>query len=220
MQFFRKNAYFYLMRARAITAIEQNPQLGIKRFTRELETNALPKSASNYGLAISHKNAGNYDQSSKIIKTLLEENPKNHAYLYLDIELDIARQFYSRALNKLDQLLALNSHNYPLTVLKSEVLWQAHRYEESADVLAALAFQRPADPAIWFRLAEVRGLAGDISGVHQARAEYFILTGVFDRAREQLGLALKLVSSDFKQSAIIRQRLRDIMEMEKRVEKL
>ena len=49
----------------------------------------------------------------------------------------------------------------------------------------------PQDPMIWYRLAEVRGLAGNISGLHQARAEYFILIGVFDKAREQLRLAAK-----------------------------
>jgi len=39
-------------------------------------------------------------------------------------------------------------------------------------------------------------------------------------AREQLGLAQKLTMSDFKQSAIIRQRLRDVVSMEERAEKL
>jgi predicted Zn-dependent protease len=73
---------------------------------------------------------------------------------------------------------------------------------------------------IWYRLAEVRGLAGNISGVHQARAEYFILVGAFDNAREQLVLAAKLVTADFKRSAIISQRLRDVMAMEDRIKKL
>jgi predicted Zn-dependent protease len=79
---------------------------------------------------------------------------------------------------------------------------------------------RPEDPMIWYRLAEVRGLAGNISGVHEARAEYFILVGAFGKAREQLGLAVKLVAADFKRSAIVRQRLRDVAAMEDRIEKL
>ena len=73
---------------------------------------------------------------------------------------------------------------------------------------------------IWYRLAEVHGLAGNISGVHQARAEYFILIGAFDRARDQLSLAVKLVAADFKRSAIIRQRLKDIAALEDRLEQL
>jgi predicted Zn-dependent protease len=69
-------------------------------------------------------------------------------------------------------------------------------------------------------LAEVSGLAGDISGVHRARAEYFVLVGAFDRARKQLSKAASLVANDFKQSAIVRQRLRDLADMEDRVVKL
>jgi predicted Zn-dependent protease len=73
---------------------------------------------------------------------------------------------------------------------------------------------------VWYRLAEVRGLAGNISGVHEARAEYFILVGAFALAREQLGLAQKLVTPDFKRSSIVRQRLRDVIEMEEKANRL
>jgi predicted Zn-dependent protease len=105
-------------------------------------------------------------------------------------------------------------------VLKSDVLWQARNYDGADTVLTALSRMRPQDPMIWYSLAEVRGLAGNISGLHQARAEYFILIGVFDKARNQLGLAARMVTEDFKQSAIIRQRLRDLAAMEERAERL
>ena len=39
-------------------------------------------------------------------------------------------------------------------------------------------------------------------------------------AREQLSLALKLVLADFKRSSVIRQRLRDVVNMEERMERL
>jgi predicted Zn-dependent protease len=104
--------------------------------------------------------------------------------------------------------------------LESEVLWQDHQYEKSAIVLTLLTRDRPEDPMLWYRLAEVRGLAGNISGVHEARAEYFILVGAFDLAREQLGLATKLVAADFKRSAIVSQRLRDVVSMEEKAKRL
>jgi len=104
--------------------------------------------------------------------------------------------------------------------LESEILWQDHQYEQSAAVLTTLTRSRPEDPMLWYRLAEVRGLAGNISGVHEARAEYFILVGAFDLAREQLGLAAKLVVADFKRSAIVSQRLRDVVSMEEKAKRL
>ena len=104
--------------------------------------------------------------------------------------------------------------------LQAEALWGAHHYEQAAIVLNQLSKQRPEDPHIWYKLAEVRGLAGDISGVHEARAEYFILVGAMDRARKQLGLAAKLLDADFKRLSVVKQRLRDINDMQERLEKL
>ena len=150
----------------------------------------------------------------------MAKNTTNLTYFYTDIEIDISQKNYDLAISRLDKLLSLNPNNYPLMVLKSEALWQAHNYDSADEVLTALSRMRGQDPMIWYRLAEVRGLAGNISGLHQARAEYFILIGVFDKSREQLSLAANLVKGDFKQSAIIRQRLRDLAQMEDRAEKL
>ncbi|MGB2172915.1 MAG: M48 family peptidase, partial [Porticoccaceae bacterium] len=73
---------------------------------------------------------------------------------------------------------------------------------------------------IWYKLAEVRGLAGNISGVHIARAEYFILIGALENARRQLKFAEKLLKSDFKGLSIVQQRLLDIDKMEQSLSKL
>jgi predicted Zn-dependent protease len=57
-------------------------------------------------------------------------------------------------------------------------------------------------------------------GLHQSRAEYFILNGALDEARKQLTYALKLVRNDFLTSARINQRLEDITVMQERMEEL
>ena len=46
-------------------------------------------------------------------------------------------------------------------------------------------------------LAEVQGLSGNIIGLHQSRAEYFILHGNLDQAEKQLSYALKLTRGDY-----------------------
>jgi predicted Zn-dependent protease len=154
------------------------------------------------------------------MQQLLAAQPTNLIFLHTDIEIDLAAKNYSTALKRLNRQLVVSQNNYSLMVLKSDVLWQARNYDGADTVLTALSRMRPQDPMIWYSLAEVRGLAGNISGLHQARAEYFILIGVFDKARNQLGLAARMVTEDFKQSAIIRQRLRDLAAMEKRAERL
>ena len=220
MRQYVQNPEFYLMRARALVAMDKTPAVSISRYKSELESNTLRPEAAHYGLALAYIEAGQLQEASHEMGRLLDTQPTNLVFLYTDIEIDILSKDYSKALLRLDRQLAINQNNYPLLVLKSEALWQAHRYDGADAVLSALSRMRSEDPMIWYRLAEVRGLAGNISGLHQARAEYFILIGVFDKAREQLSLAASMVQEDFKQSAIIRQRLRDLAKMEDRAEKL
>lgn len=211
---------YYLMQARAIVAMDSSAKISITKFQTELKNNTLRPDAANYGLALAYLNAGEFIKADRLITALLAEEPRQIAYQYTDIEIDLAQENYAIALSKLNRLLALTPNSYPLMALESEVLWQDHQYEKSAIVLTLLTRDRPEDPMLWYRLAEVRGLAGNISGVHEARAEYFILVGAFDLAREQLGLATKLVAADFKRSAIVSQRLRDVVSMEEKAKRL
>jgi len=87
---------------------------------------------------------------------------------------------------------------------------QPHIAEE---VLQDQSKLKPNDPGLWYLLAEVQGLSGDIIGLHQSRAEYFILNGNLDQAQKQLQYALKLTRVDYLTSAKINQRLVDIGEM-------
>lgn len=220
MRHYESNPEYFLMQSRALVAMETSAKDSVKRFQAKLDSNTQQADAANYGLALAYIRLGEYAKADKLLKALIATNPQLLTLRHSDIELDIARQDYATALTKLNQLLRINPNNYPLTRLKSETLWQAHRYEEAGEVLTALSRMRPEDPMVWYQLAEVRGLAGNISGVHQARAEYFILVGAFDKARDQLSLAVKLVALDFKRSAIIRQRLTDIAAMEDQLKKL
>ena len=220
MRHYAQNPEFYLMRARALVAMENYPKNSIDRFTDEINANSLNTQAARYGLALAYLKNGELNRAKQQMSQLLKVNPNHLTFLHSDIEIDIAAKNYDLAIARLNNLLELNQNNYPLLVLKSDALWQQHRYDSADDVLTLLSRMRPQDPMIWYRLAEVRGLAGNISGLHQARAEYFMLIGVFDKAREQLGLAENLATGDFKQSSIIRQRLRDLAEMQEKAEKL
>lgn len=220
MRHYVSNPEYFLMQARAMVAMEKSPNDSVKRFQAKLDSNTQNADAANYGLALAYIKLDEYAKAGKILDQLIQANPFLLTFRHSDIELDIARKDYSIALAKLNKLLGRNPNNYPLSRLKSEALWQDHQYEAAGEVLTALSRMRPEDPMVWYQLAEVRGLAGNISGVHQARAEYFILVGAFGKARDQLSLAVKLVALDFKRSAIIRQRLKDIAAMEDRLEKL
>ncbi|MCZ6619444.1 MAG: M48 family peptidase, partial [Gammaproteobacteria bacterium] len=67
------------------------------------------------------------------------------------------------------------------------------------------------DIDVWYNLAEVSGLAGNIVGVHRARAEFFALHGNYQKAIQHLQYARGLVSrNDTKLHARLDQRIDDL----------
>ena len=211
---------YFIMQARAAVIMQNDAKYSVSYFKQKQDANTLQKKAAKYGLALAYSKLGDYKKAGQILTSLLSQDPLNRLLVYTDIENDLLAKNYKSALYKLDYQLKLNRKNYPLQSLLAETLWQGKQYKESARVLSKLSNQRKEDPVIWYKLAEVRGLAGDISGVHKARAEYFILIGAFERAKKQLTLAAKLLAYDFKQLSIIKQRVIDIEQMEKTLRRL
>ena len=219
-QFYKDNVEYHLMRARALMAIDNNPQRSLKRFQSELDGHSKSSVGARYGLSLALSALGRQEEARTALQPLLTEDPERLTYQLAAIAIDRADGNYPAAQQRIATLLPNYGNNYPLQVELSETLLAETRYGESELILEKLSRQRPTDPDIWYQLAETSGLAGDIPGVHVARAEYFILTGIYDKARQQLGYAQKLVARDFKQSATIRQRLRDLNELESKSRKL
>jgi len=85
-------------------------------------------------------------------------------------------------------------------------------------VMEEHANYRRGDHHLWYQLAETWGQAGEISKVHQSRAEYFVLIGDYRSAREQLQFALRIESDNGvnpAEEARLRQKIRDIEEMQR-----
>jgi predicted Zn-dependent protease len=102
----------------------------------------------------------------------------------------------------------------------AETYLKANRFFDSEKILNSLKNSHPNNPEVWFQLAEVRGLSGDIPGVHLARSEYFILIGVFDKARDQLMYARKLLVNDYNKKLLIDQRLKNLEKIEEDIKNL
>lgn len=215
-----ENLEYHLMRARAALRLDNNPNDSIKRFRNELAGHSLAPAAARYGLALALAAAGNYADAEATLRPLLAAESGRLTYQLAAVAIDRAAGRYDAALSRLDRLAQSYPNNYPLRMERAETLLKADRYRDSELVLESLAKDRPRDPEVWYQLAETSGLAGNISGVHRARAEYYLLIGVFDKAREHLGYAKKLIGADFKQSAIVTQRLREVAEMEAQARKL
>ena len=109
--------------------------------------------------------------------------------------------------------MELSPGNHPLSMSYAHALQQAGSPHIAEEVLIDQSRRMPNDPGLWYLLAEVQGLAGNIVGLHRSRAEYFILINALDAAERQLTYAQNGVGSDFTTSSLINQRMRDIQDM-------
>ena len=209
---------YQLMRSRVVTELTDTPEQAVARFQGELEGTPRSREAALYGLVLALTASGRADEASLELDQIWSSNPDRLEYIIADAEIDMARNKPDQAVKKLARRLAESPGNHPLTMTYASALMKDQKPHIAEEVLLAQSKRRPNDPGLWYLLAEVQGLAGNIVGLHLSRAEYFILNGALDRAKKQLTYALKLTKGDYHTSAKINQRLRDIKKMQEKME--
>jgi predicted Zn-dependent protease len=208
------NPEFLLMRERVQMHYATDYEAEIDKRARELpQLNGAEEDAARYGIALAQLRAGEHVLATESLDVLLRKEPARITYVMLAADIAVADEDYPRALEILERNLKINPGNHALTMNYATALTKAGRFADAAEVLEEHAIARPDDMQIWYDLAEVQGQAGNISKVHQARAEYFITIGDFAHAREQLNFAQGL-EKDQLSLARIRQRLDYIRDVE------
>ncbi len=205
---------YQLMRARARVITVKDPQPEIPRFREGMkDTEPFRRMAAQYGLVLALTADAQMDEAKRYLRPLLAAYPDKIIFRIAEANIYNQAQQHDQALAILKRELDLAPGNYPLTMAYAASLMSDRQPVKAAEVLTDLAKSRKNDDQVWFQLAEAYGLANDIAGVHQARAEYFVLNGAFDLAITQLGYALPMVRDNFQQNARIKQRIDDIWEM-------
>lgn len=211
---------YQLMRARVITELAETPEMAVARFRGELNGTPQSREAAIYGLVLALTATGRAVEAGQQLDLIWSASPNRLEYIIADAEIDMARDKPDQAAKKLAKRLEVSPGNHPLTMTYATALMRSQQPHVAEEVLLAQSKRRPNDPALWYLLAEVQGLSGDIIGLHQSRAEYFILNGALDEARKQLTYALKLTRGDFPTAAKINQRLEDVNKMQEQMEEL
>lgn len=208
-----KSFDFELMQARVRHQLAQSTLDAVNLFREQTTKGGTEAAAGWYGLALAYIDAGEPIKARGALEQAMRPDPNHLAFILVDSKIDSAMGRHQTALKRLKERLSLSPGNHPLTIAYADALWKAGLPHIAAQVLREHSKKKPDDPGVWYRLAEVQGLAGDIIGLHQSRAEYFILVGALDSAQSQLNYALKLVNNNFTQSATINERLRDVMDI-------
>ena len=209
---------YQLMRARVVNQLAKTPEEAIHKFRGELEGNPRSQEAANYGLVLALTDGGRAEEASLELDGLWSDSPDRLEYIIADAEIDMALNRPELAVKKLSEQLALSPGNHPLTMTYANALMKNQQPHIAEEVLIEQSRLRPNDPGLWYLLAELQGLSGNIVGLHQSRAEYFILNGNLDQAEKQLDYALKLTRNDYLTDAKVTQRLRDIARMREQME--
>ena len=208
------NPEYQLMRERVIMHYSDKPEAELEaRRMRLPQLHGTDASAARYGMALALLKMGRHVEASENMSVLREQDPMRITYVLLEAEVAAAAGNHDKALNLLAEHLRINPGNHPLIMAQAATLAKTERYSEAVAVLEKQSIVRSNDLHLWYELAELQGLAGNISKVHQARAEYFICIGDFARAREQFNFALNL-EEDRLATARIRQRQDYIRELE------
>ena len=214
---YSEDVEYQLMRARVQVSYADNAGAAIKRFKSALENKDGNATAARYGLTLAYIKTNQLEEAHAALQPLLEQDPDRITFIAAQAELESRGGNYVEAADILKQQLNINPDNHPLTMQYAELLLKQGNAKETQKLLLSQVKSHPHDEHLWYLLAETHGLVGDIPAVHQARAEYFVLNGVFDLAQKQLRYALKLVQGDYLETARINERLLSIEEMQEAI---
>ncbi|MBU2099480.1 MAG: tetratricopeptide repeat protein, partial [Gammaproteobacteria bacterium] len=212
---------YHLMRGRIQVHYEADKATAVENFTRALASSRTPleEDSNRYALAVAYLSAKQHDQAHDALDVLLAKEPNRITYVTTKADILIDGGQPQAALDYLERHLRINPSNHPLTMAHVSALLALQDYTSAVRILERHAVARPEDHDLWYLIAETQGQAGDISKVHQARAEYFILTGDFRSAREQLNYALRIETGRENNLPLVsrlRQRVTDVEELQRR----
>ena len=205
------NLHFQLMKKRAELSLASNKRELLNHWQHEQNNN--PSEANGYGVVIALMANDEWQQAGELLQPLLREDPNRIAYLVAQANVFAGKGEYKSAVGRLRQALELNPGNNALTMTLADILQRAGRAPEAEELLVEHSKRRPNDPELWYQLAEVHGLSGNILGVHTARAEYFILRGFLDSAEKQLHYAWPLTADNNVARHRLNRRLKDLQDL-------
>ena len=204
---FERDPEYQLIRVRALLTVESKQQASAKRFRQELQAGAFSEEAARYGIALASINANDFETALDELEILLNTHPENMYFLAAKADALLGMEKEEDALAILTALYEHDAGTHPVNIRLAETLMKTSRYKECEALLVEYSKLRPKDEYVWYLLAEIHGLTGNILEVHIARAEYFLLNGLFEKSEIQLRNALKLSKEDKFLTARLEQKL-------------
>jgi predicted Zn-dependent protease len=180
------NINYQLVRARAILETAESPQQAIRYFNNALSGFDTSVDGNRYGLVLALTDNRQYNEAAEILEGLLKKHPNNVILQISKSHILAGQNELANAIDIIQALISQQPNYYPLPFQMSQIYREYGGYDKAIAILTRLSESRPEDPVVWYELAEVAGLASQLSLLNKARAEYFILHANFDNAEQQI----------------------------------
>lgn len=212
-RYYPNNEYYDLMQVHAQIKASKSPHDSLQRYRAELnrEPELIDKQ---YAYAKMLLMTNEPDKAQSLIEDLLKAQPKNTAFNALAIQTANKQKRFDDAKKIAKRYFAINPTSYSIGMYYAETLKLNNEYDAAVKQLERMVRLKPKEPAVWYEYAEVLGLQGDILQLHQARAQYFILTGFYNQAIRQLQYAKPLVRGDYIERAVIDEKIGYIIKLQ------
>ncbi len=201
---------FQMMKVRSESKYEKNRANSLNKY-QSLNRRAPDNLAYQYGLALALANNDLPAEALKAFERIKVKLPNTIIMFAAYAHLLTQAGHHEKAQSLLKERLTISPENQPLSMIYARSLTATKQFKEAEKVLLRQSKVRPTDVDIWYELAETSGLAGNISGVHIARAEYFLLHGAYSRSIQHLEYARSLTRRNNPQlQAKLAQQIQDL----------
>jgi len=211
---------YQLMRARISVLVSSNSGFAARNLRAEIEGEGNHIDAKRYGLALAYSASGEHERADKLIDELIEKHPQQLIFKHAKAELAAKDKRFIESNAILDAILADHPSDLAANVRYAENLMAQGEYTRSEKIIRKQIRYHAKNEHLWYLLAEVSGLSGNILETHKARAEYFSLLGALDQSIKHLRLALKLTDDNYIERSRIQARLEQVMKMMRDLEDL
>ena len=186
---------YKLMRARVEKRFSDSPLAYVENSEKAIQVN--PSDVRNrYAHALSLSLIGKHNEAVTALDGLEDSIEDESVFYFTKAELLLEAEEPAKSLEVLELAMQIHPDHFPISMIYAQTLNSLSRFEEAERVLADLTRSRPNDTIVWFELAETAGLAGNISGVHLARAQFFELMGAWHRSIQHLEYAQNLLGTE------------------------
>jgi predicted Zn-dependent protease len=207
---------FHLIKARLEVQRSTNVQQLISEFEHKLKTKRYSNDlATRYGYAYALLQNGKTAAAANALSALMTEYPEDLIIQMTAANIEAEANNHAAAQKRLEAMLSIYPDSSALQLQYIELLLQRKQPKAAKKVLAEYKMMHTPEPNFYELSRHADGMLGNQLGVYEANAEWYALNGDPSSALKQLQLALDLKTSDPKATTRLKNRYKEIAELEK-----